>query len=240
MKVKGHVTASTAWKLATALQRPKLTWAYLKRKSTLAQMAHSPRKLVESCYDELAKDPVAREIEENLSRHKELSLGFAGCSPELYVLTRLCKPIKIVETGVANGVSSAFFLLALHRNQQGSLFSVSLAPEKDPFVPAGKTVGWVVPTELRDRWKLVSGSSRDVLPRALADTGPIEVFFHDSDHSYDNMSFELEACWPYIKPGGYIIADDMWENEAFDDFCRQHTVTASPIRNAGIIQKNSI
>jgi len=46
-----------------------------------------------------------------------------------YMAIRAFRPETVVETGVANGVSSAYILLALQKNERGALHSVSL---KDP------------------------------------------------------------------------------------------------------------
>ena len=74
-----------------------------------------------------------------------------------YAVVRACQPKIIVETGVANGVSSAYILLALQANGGGTLYSVGL---NDPeYLPAGKPLGWVVPQEFRSKWKLLVGDS---------------------------------------------------------------------------------
>ena len=53
-----------------------------------------------------------------------------------YAAVRALKPNCVIETGVANGVSSSYLLLALRKNGRGCLHSVGLA---DPaFLPAGK------------------------------------------------------------------------------------------------------
>src|SRR5215467_9675809 len=56
-----------------------------------------------------------------------------------YVAVRAFAPECIVETGIANGVSLAYLLLALHKNGRGSLHSIGL--EDPSFLPAGKSVG---------------------------------------------------------------------------------------------------
>src|SRR4030042_5692145 len=40
----------------------------------------------------------------------------------LYVITRILEPANVLETGVANGFSTAYILKALHRNQRGKLY----------------------------------------------------------------------------------------------------------------------
>ena len=60
-----------------------------------------------------------------------------------YASVRALAPNTVVETGVANGVSSAYLLLALQKNGKGCLHSIGLA---DPaFLPPGKHLGWLVP-----------------------------------------------------------------------------------------------
>src|SRR5262245_22506164 len=44
----------------------------------------------------------------------------------LYLLTRAFRPEVFVETGVLNGFSSAFILLAMEHNHAGTLYSIDL------------------------------------------------------------------------------------------------------------------
>src|SRR5438067_2085797 len=60
-----------------------------------------------------------------------------------YAAVRAFAPDCIVETGVANGVSSSYLLLALQKNKRGNLHSVGLADTA--FLPVGKDPGWLVP-----------------------------------------------------------------------------------------------
>src|SRR4029077_16400961 len=63
-----------------------------------------------------------------------------------YAAVRALAPACIVETGVANRISSAYLLLALHNNGKGHLHSVGL---DDPdFLPPGAAPGWLVPAWL--------------------------------------------------------------------------------------------
>src|SRR5579863_10306843 len=69
-----------------------------------------------------------------------------------YAAIRALRPEIVVETGVANGVSSSYILLALEKNQLGSLHSIDIGAAN--YLPPGKTVGWTVPQFLRHRWDL--------------------------------------------------------------------------------------
>ncbi|HAM72379.1 MAG TPA: hypothetical protein DCM86_12115, partial [Verrucomicrobiales bacterium] len=59
-----------------------------------------------------------------------------------------------------------------------------------------------------------------LLPRLLADRQSVDVFLHDSDHSYPHILFEMAAAWRYLVPGGHILVDNIEQNAAFGDFAR--------------------
>lgn len=136
-----------------------------------------------------------------------------------YEIIRSFKPNIVLETGVANGVSSTFILAALEANGSGQLYSIDPGDPADcPYLPEGKDVGWMVPEELQERWHFVRGSAEDELERILDAAGSIEVFLHDSDHSYDAMKYEFLSVWPYLVDGGFLLSDDSRMNTAFAEF----------------------
>jgi len=150
----------------------------------------------------------------------------------LYAVLRKLRPRVAVETGVCNGVSTAFLLLALAENGAGELHSLDL-PEvagqdygPDTFwdgkggavIPPAKEPGWMVPGRLRDRWRLVLGRSQQELPPLLEQLGTIDFFMHDSEHSEECMRFEFEAAWGALRDGGVLAADDVDANDAFAAF----------------------
>ena len=133
----------------------------------------------------------------------------------LYMLCKTIKPDKIVETGVAYGLSSTYILQALKENGKGILYSIDSV-----FSPwqSKDMIGAAIPDELRSRWKLVFGSSSEKLKNVLSQLNQIDVFFHDSLHTYKNMIFEFEMAWPFIIKNGFLISDDIGDNNAFYDF----------------------
>ena len=146
--------------------------------------------------------------------------GFGGALEGIFCTVRTLRPTLVVETGVANGVSSTIILEALSRNQSGTLYSIDL-PGKDPsaILPSGCETGWLVPERLRHRWRLLMGETSSVLPELLSKLGTIQMFYHDSDHQYDNMMFEFSSAWKHLENGGIIISDNTDLNPAFKDFC---------------------
>lgn len=182
------------------------------------------------------------------------SYGLGGLDPGtgsmLYALVRALQPGIVVETGVCNGFSTAFLLQALDSNDRGELISVDL-PEfagrqvfTDEFwrgkrgavVPEGKEPGWVIPDHLRARWELVIGRSQDRLPEVLSRKAPIDMFIHDSEHSYECMWGEFSSAFRALSDQGVILADDIGSNSSFMDFARQHSLRALRItRRMGLM-----
>lgn len=145
----------------------------------------------------------------------------------LYLFTRAIGPETFVETGVLNGFGSSFTLLAMHHNKKGTLYSVDM-PTGDPRIlaqgnrplPKGQQPGWAIPENLRKRHKLVLGPAQEHLQKVFAQCGRVDAFLHDSDHGYSHMAFELGLAWHYLKPGGWLICDNVEQNASFDDFTR--------------------
>jgi predicted O-methyltransferase YrrM len=154
-----------------------------------------------------------------------------------YAAIRALGPETIVETGVANGVSSSYLLLALQKQGKGRLHSIGLG---DPtYLPAGKQAGWFVPDGLRDRWQVHLGDAREQLPSLLPKLGTIDVFIHDSLHTYEHMFWEFETAYPFLRPGGLLISDDALWNRAFEDFSQKMgEPQARILRGVGFLGKN--
>ena len=148
--------------------------------------------------------------------------GFGGQmvfeSSAVYALVRLLQPEKVVETGVADGTTSAYILQALEDNGRGHLYSIDLP---SPQLPPAKTPGWIVDAALRRRWTLRIGASSELLAPLLNELGQIDVFLHDSLHTYDNMLFEYRTAWPFLKTGGLVLSHDVGRNSAFFDFASE-------------------
>lgn len=167
----------------------------------------------------------------------------AALARAAWCLTRHRKPLTIVETGVARGFTTRVILEALEANGAGRLFSIDLPPPLEAGRLANEA-GAAVTDELKGRWTLIEGSSRRQLPGLLNDLGTIDLFVHDSRHTYRNMSFELRLAWRALAAGGFLVADDVHGNAAFGDvvkaFGRPPAIVALSDDGAGkfgLIQK---
>jgi len=138
-----------------------------------------------------------------------------GMGRIVWCVVRHLRPEKVVETGVARGITSRILLDALDRNGTGGLWSVDLPMLRSRW---HEQTAAAVPLDRRSRWTYVRGSSRRRLAGLLADLGEIDLFIHDSAHTQSNMRYEFETAWPALRSGGVLVSHDITMNAAFHDF----------------------
>ena len=46
----------------------------------------------------------------------------------------------------------------------------------------------------------------------------IDMFLHDSSHSYQHMLWEFRQFWPRLRDGGLLVSHDVQMNAAFPEF----------------------
>lgn len=141
------------------------------------------------------------------------AMGAIDCAT-LYGLTRWLRPAVIVESGGYIGMSSAFILKALadEKLTTAKLYSVELSQECEQ--------GALIPDELRPasggfvpmRGRLEDFLKRNELPSS------IDMFLHDSSHSYRHMLWEFRQFWPRLRDGGLLVSHDVQMNAAFTEF----------------------
>jgi predicted O-methyltransferase YrrM len=163
----------------------------------------------------------------------------------LYWLVRQLNPKMIVQTGVSNGLSSAFMVLALVKNGAGGrLRAIDLPAVFNPddpswtvkgtvygvAIPQGKSSGWMVPDAYRDRIEVWSGDAKALMPKLVDEVDSIDLFFHDSDHTYDHMMFEFQEAKRKLNNGGLVVADDVSWNASVWDFADEWKVPAYNFR----------
>ena len=156
-----------------------------------------------------------------LSHNADLSLGRL-----CYAICRAVQPEIVVETGTGYGVTTSFLLAALAENQRGQLHSVDLPPLA---ANADSYVGWLIPNALRTRWRLHRGSSRRVLPPLLDALPPVDVFVHDSLHTYAHMRWEFEQVERHLADEAILLADDAEDNAAFAEWGKREEVIYSKL-----------
>jgi predicted O-methyltransferase YrrM len=163
--------------------------------------------------------------------------GEFGCEA-LYLLVRAARPRVVVETGVLYGASSAHILAALARNGGGELHSLEIG--RDPREPQHHHF---VPGELQRHWTLVIGDSRHELGPLLKRNAPVDMFLHDSLHTFDHMTWEFETALPHLSPAGILTSDDVlnppsllgvFRETAFPAFCKRRQLPYATFKNLGV------
>lgn len=165
----------------------------------------------------------------------------------LYYLVRARRPRICLETGVFDGVSSAVILKALRDNGEGRLSSIdqparrSMPASTDRMrfstLPTGCEPGWLIPDDLRERWRLRLGPSQEMLPLWLEELGDIDFFLHDSLHTRAHMLWEYTTVWPALAPGGLLVSDDVFWSRAFFQFAREAGAAPRIARGLGWLSK---
>ncbi len=175
----------------------------------------------------ILREPALQQLEEDLRpRIEELrphapyplvACGDAGLGRFCYLVCRARRPAIVIETGVLYGVTSSFVLKALDVNGAGALHSIDLPPLRRD---QERYVGCLIPDGLRGRWRLHRGTSRRVMPGLLAAVGAVDVFVHDSLHTYPNMRREFEAAAVRLSARGVVVSDDVHLNAAWRDWAQ--------------------
>ena len=137
-----------------------------------------------------------------------------------YCLVRAYKPKVIVETGTSMGWSSFMILSAISKNRSGHLYSFDLDDSENVKNDGG--VGYLVPEKLKENWTLIIGDTKERLEPILKKLKGIDMFVHDSEHSYETMMHEYSTAWKYLKKDGILGSDDINHSNAFEEFVGKH------------------
>ena len=165
-------------------------------------------------------DTLSQNLKYRIARAKNLAypLNFGLETKQanfIYKFVRLYKPKQIVETGVANGVSTYFILNAMKKNGVGKLISIDI----------NKNVGGLLAGNEKTDWRLYilnKKSSKKSLVKTLNEikNRNVSIFLHDSNHSYNWQLFEYENALKILKPK-IIMSDDIDNSLAFYYFCKK-------------------
>lgn len=152
----------------------------------------------------------------------------------LYNTIKKLKPEICVETGVANGFSTAVILLALAENKKGKLYSIDICY---------KPTGVIIPEKLKRRWALIEGLIKPKLKQLVHNIQKIDFFLHDGSHTYRDMLFDYSTVWTKMPKKSILVSDDVNYNDAFLDFsdvCRQSAkIFRMDEKFIGAVSKNS-
>mgnify|MGYP001594439795 CR=1 FL=1 len=147
---------------------------------------------------------------------------------------RVVQPKVMVETGVERGLSTDAILRVMDEIGIGHLYSC------DPSVGRVNLPDWTAVKH--PRWTFNQMTSLMALPRIYKETGPWDVFLHDSDHDVECQVLEYSFAYWAVKPGGYILSDDhTWgspPHHAWKKFCERYNLSSqAPLGHCAWVQK---
>ena len=114
------------------------------------------------------------------------------------------------------GWSSFMILSAISRNNSGHLHSFDLDDYENVKNYGG--VGYLIPEKLKENWTLIIGDTKEKLEPVLKKLKHIDMFIHDSEHSYEMMMHEYSTAWKHLKKDGILGSDDINHSNAFEEF----------------------
>jgi hypothetical protein len=137
----------------------------------------------------------------NYGKNFDCEVGLASF---LYAFILARKPRIVIETGVANGITTNVIMSALEKSG-GTLHSFDVDP-KTSNVYSG--VGsW--------HFHLLSGNLQKDLIEQVGAIPEIDLWLHDSNHGYLWQSFEYQLAKSVLKTNGILVSDDIDSSTAW-------------------------
>jgi hypothetical protein len=166
-------------------------------------------------------DKIFKEISDDLMfldsnglKIKRGVIGASGSKTRLKVLAYIIYNLNfdlIIESGTQHGVS-ALFIEKFLISKKLKIYSLDI---KSNVIPEG--MGNI---KYEILFPPVRKSFKE-FTRSLIFKNGTSLYFHDSDHSYENMTFEFNWVWNEMKVD-CLISDDVSENSAFSKFASRN------------------
>lgn len=152
-----------------------------------------------------ARHPVIAEMEREAAA-REIPIVGPAVATLLSTLTRSIHARRVFELGSAIGYSTAFFAEAA--GPEGRVFYTDGSPDN-----AREARGYLSRLGLIDRVEVLIG---DAVTHLTATPGLFDVIFIDIDK--DGYPQALEAAAPRLRPGGFLLADNvLWSGRVVDE-----------------------
>ena len=161
--------------------------------------------------DEIRSSAFMAEMMRRRAEFGKVGLMAALDCATLYALTRLQRPMLVIESGGFVGLSAAFILKALADEQLAGakLYSIEASDDCEH--------GALIPAELRAQFVALHGKVEDLV-RGEQLPHKIDMFLHDSSHRYHHMKWEFGEFWRRLGEGGMLVSHDVNMTGAFAEF----------------------
>jgi predicted O-methyltransferase YrrM len=149
----------------------------------------------------LFRELITKQSGKNYGKNFDCEEGLAAFLYS-YVLTN--KPAVIVETGVANGITTNILMEALEKTG-GALHSFDIDP-KTQNVYRGK-----------GKWSfhLLTKDYKSALKNKVKEIGAVDLWIHDSNHGYSWQAFEYSLALETLAEDGVLVSDDIDSSTAW-------------------------
>ena len=141
-----------------------------------------------------------------------------GLASFLYAYIQTRKPLTVVETGVANGITTNVIMKALEATG-GTLHSFDIdARTQNVYTGSGK---WY--------FHLLNGNLEKSLERQVAIIGNVDLWVHDSNHGYLWQTYEYQLARRALSSEGLLVSDDIDSSTAWGLASKEYLVESSAI-----------
>ncbi len=132
----------------------------------------------------------------------------------LYSLIRSNKSKFVVETGVANGITTNAIMNALQQaSKDGELHSFDVLPEaRNAYSGPGNWNFHLLPT--KNTARKIKG--------IVSKFSKVDIWVHDSDHGYRWQKFEYLLAQASLSDNGILISDDIDASSAWGELAKTH------------------
>ena len=124
-----------------------------------------------------------------------------------YAIVRALQPDNVVETGTALGLGSCVIAAALLRNGHGRLTTIDIDQDS----------GYLIDTPWSSVIDRRIGSSVD----ELAKMRDVDMFLHDSLHTYEYETKELAAVEANLRADAIVLSDNAHDSLALSHWAQQ-------------------
>jgi hypothetical protein len=167
-------------------------------------------------------DKIFRDISSNLIKLesrgvviKKNTIGNSASKTRLLVLGYVINSLDftlIIESGTQHAISASFMENFI--SKKCKIYSIDI--KKRVIADGTGKINYVVlNSPVRSSFKIFT--------KSITGNGKL-LYFHDSDHSFENMSFEFNWAWNELK-ANCLISDDVSENSAFSKFALKNNLS---------------
>lgn len=140
---------------------------------------------------------------------KEFWWNFPNQYPFMYGLGRTLKPASYLEIGTRYGYSMAAIILGA-KDTLASVTSIDFQEYEDRSQDFAKPN--VLSTGYKGSYEFFAGSSHDAAIKEKVKGKAYDLVFVDGDHSYEGALDDILHYWSVVRPGKYMIVDDvLWQ-----------------------------